>query len=112
MLGIFKKIFGTAQGRLIKKYSKLVKKINEAEAALQPLTDEQVKAKTQEFKERLAKGESLNDLLIEAYAVVKNTCRRLMRNRRPRFRLQSKMGHDPLRCPDSRRDLLALWIDC
>lgn len=78
MLGIFKKIFGTAQGRLIKKYSKLVKKINEAEAALQSLTDEQVKAKTGEFKERLAKGESPNDLLIEAYAVVKNTCRRLM----------------------------------
>lgn len=78
MLGIFKKIFGTAQGRLIKKYSKLVKKINEAEAALQLLTDAQVKAKTQEFKERIAKGESPNDLLVEAYAVVKNVCRRLM----------------------------------
>ncbi len=63
MFGIFKKIFGTAQGRLIKKYSKLVRKINVAEEALQSLSNEQVKAKTQEFKDRLAKGETLDDLL-------------------------------------------------
>lgn len=78
MLGIFKKIFGTAQGRLLKKYSKIVRKINLAEEALQSLSDEQVKAKTKEFKERLAKGETVDDLLVEAYAVVKNVCRRLV----------------------------------
>ncbi|MBS0629592.1 MAG: preprotein translocase subunit SecA [Verrucomicrobia bacterium] len=78
MLGIFKKIFGTAQGRLIKKYTKIVRKINAHEEALQSLSDEQVKAKTQEFKDRLAKGETLDDLLVEAYAVVKNACRRLV----------------------------------
>lgn len=78
MFGIFKKIFGTAQGRLLKKYGRLVKKINEAEAALQALTDDQVKAKTAEFRKRLEQGEPLDNLLIEAYAVVKNACRRLV----------------------------------
>lgn len=78
MFGIFKKIFGTAQGRLIKKYNRLVRKINTVEESLQALSDEQVKAKTQEFKDRLAKGEKLDDLLVEAYAVVKNVCRRLV----------------------------------
>lgn len=78
MFGIFKKIFGTAQGRLLGRYSKLVKKINKAEEALQPLSDEEIKAKTAEFRERIAKGASLDDLLVEAYAVVKNVCRRLL----------------------------------
>lgn len=78
MFDIFKKIFGTAQSRLLSKHSKTVRKINQAEEALQSLSDEQVKAKTQEFKDRLAKGETLDDLLVEAYAVVKNVCRRLV----------------------------------
>ncbi len=78
MFGLFKKIFGTAQGRLVKKYARLVRKINAAELKLQSLSDEEVKAKTAEFKERYAKGESLDDLLVEAYAVVKNACRRLV----------------------------------
>lgn len=78
MFGLFKKIFGTAQSRLLRRYEKLVRKINVAEEALQGLSDQAIKAKTAEFKERYAKGETLDDLLVEAYAVVKNACRRLV----------------------------------
>lgn len=78
MLGILKKIFGTAQGRLLAKYSRIVRKINAVEETLQTLSDEELRTKTRTFKERLQKGETLDDLLIEAYAVVKNTCRRLL----------------------------------
>lgn len=77
MFGLFKKIFGTAQSRLLRKYSKLVRKVNLVEEELQKLSDQELKQKTQEFKQRFQKGESLDDLLVEAYAVVKNTCRRL-----------------------------------
>lgn len=78
MFGLFKKIFGTAQGRLVKKYARLVKKINLVEEELQKLSDDEVRAKSNELKERHANGESLDSLLIEAYAVVKNVCRRLV----------------------------------
>lgn len=78
MFDIFKKIFGTAQGRLLKKYSRIVKKINKVEVELQSLSDAEVRAKTAELKERYTNGETLDDLLVEAYAVVKNTCRRLV----------------------------------
>ena len=52
-------------------------KINEIEKSYQNLSEEQLKAKTPEFKERLAKGETIEDILPEAFAAVKNTCRRL-----------------------------------
>lgn len=77
MFGLIKKIFGSAQDRQIAKYRKIVASVNHWEEQFQQLTDEQLKDKTTEFKKRLQKGESLQDLLPEAYAVVKNTCRRL-----------------------------------
>lgn len=77
MLGFLKKIFGTAQDRQVRKSFQIVKEINSEEEKIKSLSDEQLKAKTLEFKERLAKGESVDDLLVEAYAVVKNCCRRL-----------------------------------
>jgi preprotein translocase subunit SecA len=77
MFAIFKKIFGTAQSRLIKKYWKIVRQVNACEKPLLSLTDEQLKQKTAEFKRRLKAGESLDSLLPQAYAVVKNACRRL-----------------------------------
>lgn len=77
MFGLLKKIFGTQQTRLLKKYEKIVFLVNAEESKLQPLTNEQLKAKTQQFRDRLAQGESLDKLLPEAYAVVKNACRRL-----------------------------------
>ena len=78
MFGLFKKIFGTAQGRLLNKHKRLVRKINNHEKELQSLTDGELKAKTEEFKKRFQEGESLDSLLVEAYAVVKNACRRLV----------------------------------
>lgn len=78
MFGFLKKIFGTAQDRQISKYFKTVQKVNECEVQFQSLTDGQLRNKTQEFKERLKKGEALDQLLPEAFAVVKNVCRRLV----------------------------------
>lgn len=77
MFGFLKKFFGTAQGRLLKKYGKWVVEVNRWEEKYQSLSDAELQAKTQEFRERFDKGESLDQLLQEAYAVVKNACRRL-----------------------------------
>ncbi|HEY1069254.1 MAG TPA: preprotein translocase subunit SecA, partial [Thermomonas sp.] len=62
-------IFGSRNERLLKQYSAIVKKINALEPQMQALSDEALKAKTTEFKERIAKGESLDKLLPEAFAV-------------------------------------------
>ncbi|HPE85229.1 MAG TPA: preprotein translocase subunit SecA, partial [Chlamydiales bacterium] len=72
-----KKIFGTDQSRTVKRYAKVIKDINRIEEQLQKLSDDELKAKTQEFKKRLSDGASIDSLMPEAYAVVKNTCRRL-----------------------------------
>ena len=77
MFGLVRKIFGTHQSRLLKKYWKLVPQVNAWEEKYQPLDLEQLKQKTTEFKERLAKGETLESLLPEAFAAVKNVCRKL-----------------------------------
>lgn len=78
MFGFLKKIFGSAQDRQVRRYAKMVKKINEWDAEYQSLSDEELRKKTEEFKRRIVEGESLNDLLPEAYGVVKATCRRLL----------------------------------
>ncbi|HBC86855.1 MAG TPA: preprotein translocase subunit SecA [Lentisphaeria bacterium] len=75
---VLSKIFGSKSARDMKKLMPLVARINEIEESYQRLTEDQLKAKTQEFKDRLAKGETLDDILPEAFATVKNTCRRLM----------------------------------
>lgn len=77
MFGLLKQIFGTQQSRLLKKYQKTVRQVNVEEQKLASLTDEQLKAKTVEFRQRVAQGESLDQILPEAYAVVKAACRRL-----------------------------------
>jgi preprotein translocase subunit SecA len=69
-------LFGTKSERDVKKVSPLVDEINAHFAALQDLPDEAVQAKTVEFRQRLAQGASLDDLLAEAFAVVKEACRR------------------------------------
>ncbi|MBE6406497.1 MAG: preprotein translocase subunit SecA [Lentisphaerae bacterium] len=74
---VLKAIFGSKAERDVKKVRPYVKKINELEVQYQSLTDDQLKAKTQEFKERLQKGETTDDIMCEAFAVVKNACRRL-----------------------------------
>ena len=77
MFGFLKKLFGTAQGRLLNKYAKIVSEVNRWEEKFQSLSEEELRNKTVEFRERLDKGEPLDHLLPEAYAVVKNVCRRL-----------------------------------
>jgi preprotein translocase subunit SecA len=77
MFGFLKKIFGTAQDRLVRKYFKIVSEVNHWDEKFQTLTDDELKNKTKEFKERLKNGETTDQLLPEAYAVVKNVCRRL-----------------------------------
>lgn len=77
MFGFLKKIFGTAQDRLLKKYYKIVDRVNAFDEKFKPLSDDELRNKTSEFRNRFDKGETLDDLLPEAYAVVKNACRRL-----------------------------------
>jgi|694.fasta_scaffold62427_2 preprotein translocase subunit SecA len=77
MFGFLKKIFGSAQDRQIRKYAKLVAQVNQWDEKFQSLSDEELRHKTVEFRERLQKGETLDQLLPEAYAVVKGCCRRL-----------------------------------
>jgi preprotein translocase subunit SecA len=68
---LFKKIFGSRNDRLVKQYMQQVQRINALEPAMQALTDEQLRAKTDEFKQRYQQGESLDKLLPEAFAVVR-----------------------------------------
>ncbi|HEY2810018.1 MAG TPA: preprotein translocase subunit SecA [Rhabdochlamydiaceae bacterium] len=77
MFGFLKKLFGTAQGRLLKKYGKIVTEVNRLEEGLRSLSDEALRQKTVEFRQRIEQGETVDQLLPEAYAVVKNVCRRL-----------------------------------
>ena len=68
---ILSKIFGTRNQRLIKRMSKVVHKINQLEAEMQSLSDEELRAKTTICKQRVQQGESLDSLLPEAFAVVR-----------------------------------------
>ncbi len=76
-----KKIFGSANDREIKRLAPLVQKIGSLEAALLPLTQEQLAAKTVEFRSRVAQGEPLNNLLPEAFAVVREMSKRVLKMR-------------------------------
>lgn len=79
MIGeIFKKIFGTKNDREIKRIRKIVDAINQLEPDFQKLTDEQLREKTAYFKERLAKGETLDDILPEAFATVREASKRVL----------------------------------
>ncbi len=74
---ILKKILGSKNERDLKKMRPLVARINELDEELKALSDEQLQAKTQEFRDRLQNGETLEDVELEAFAVVKNAARRL-----------------------------------
>ena len=75
---IFKSLAGSHYRKYIKKVTPVVGQINEIEKGYRKLSDEALKAKTGEFKSRCADGETLDELLPEAFAAVKNTARRLM----------------------------------
>lgn len=78
MFSLLKKVFGTRNDRLLRHYRKLVEKVNAFEPVLQKLSDAELQSKTPEFRARLAQGMSLNDLLPEAFAVVREASRRVM----------------------------------
>src|SRR6478609_8702099 len=75
---LLKSIFGSKNDRELKRMGKVVVRINALEPDMQALTDEQLKAKTQEFRDRYQKGETLDDLLPEAFATVREASRRVM----------------------------------
>jgi len=81
VLGLIKTLVGSSNDRLLKQYRKVVSKVNSLESDLQALDDEALKAKTTEFKERVAGGESLDDLAPEAFAVVREASVRVMKMR-------------------------------
>lgn len=70
-------LLGTASERRLLRLRSTVRRINETELQLQTLPDAELQTKTTEFRQRLAAGENLDHLLVEAFAVVKNACRRL-----------------------------------
>ena len=73
-----KKVFGSRNDRLLKQYRKTVAKINELEAGIQALDDAALQGKTAEFKQRIAEGASLDDILPEAFAVCREASRRVL----------------------------------
>ena len=74
-------IFGSRNDRLLKQYRKTVERINALEPSFEKLSDDALRAKTLEFKERFAKGETLDDLLPEAFATVREGSKRVMKMR-------------------------------
>lgn len=80
-INILTKIFGSRNDRLLKQYRSGVARINALEAQYEQLSDDALKAKTQEFKDRIQKGASLDDLLPEAFAVVREGSKRVMKMR-------------------------------
>ncbi|SKA35145.1 protein translocase subunit secA [Enhydrobacter aerosaccus] len=91
MLGaLARSLFGTANDRIVKGFDKSVAKINALEPEISKLSDDQLRAKTTEFRERLAKGETLDDLLIEAFATVREAAKRALGQRH--FDVQLKGG--------------------
>ena len=85
-MSIMDKILGTHSERELKRVYPIVDKIEALEPEISKLTDEQLKGKTDEFKERLKNGETLDDLLVEAYAVVREAAKRVLGMRH--FRVQ------------------------
>jgi preprotein translocase subunit SecA len=75
--GLLKKIFGSRNDRLIRQYTQTVRSVNALEPKIQALSDEELRGKTDEFRQRVASGESLDALLPEAFAVVREAGKRV-----------------------------------
>ena len=80
-MGLLKAIFGTKNDREVKRMRKTVAKINFLEPEYEKLSDEELRGKTEEFKKRLTNGETLDDILVEAFAVVREGSKRVLRMR-------------------------------
>ncbi|WP_347862389.1 preprotein translocase subunit SecA [Salimicrobium sp. PL1-032A] len=78
MLGAFKKMFGDGNQRELKRLQKIVDKIEAMEPDMEKLSDDELRHKTEEFKQRYEQGESLDDMLVEAYSVVREGAKRVL----------------------------------
>src|SRR3989338_669077 len=81
IMAFLEKIFGSESGRALKEIQPIVSKINALESVVSALKDEELKAKTDEFKQRLSSGETLDEILPEAFAVVREASRRTLGQR-------------------------------
>ncbi|MBB5444042.1 MULTISPECIES: preprotein translocase subunit SecA [unclassified Paraburkholderia] len=79
--GFLQKLFGSRNQRLVKQYQKTVAAINALEPQIEQLTDDQLRAKTGEFRQRVASGESLDKILPEAFAVCREASKRVLKMR-------------------------------
>ncbi len=77
-MGLLEAVFGTYSDRELKRLQPIIKKINDLEESIKALSDDELKAKTPEFKERLANGATLDDILPEAFAVVREESVRVL----------------------------------
>ena len=80
-MSVLSKVLRAGEGKKVRRLAELVPAINELEPAMEALSDDELKAKTQEFRDRLAEGESLDDLLIESFAVVREAAWRVLGQR-------------------------------
>src|SRR4051812_47774582 len=87
---LFRKVFGSSNDRYIKSLKKTVEQINALEPQMQSLSDEALRGKTDEFRARLKEGTPLDDLLVEAFAVVREASKRTLGMRH--FDVQLKGG--------------------
>ncbi|EXU81002.1 preprotein translocase subunit SecA [Comamonas aquatica DA1877] len=92
MVNFLTKLFGSRNDRLLKQYRKTVARINAMEPELEKLDDQVLKAKTQEFQSRLGQGEALDDLLPEAFAVVREASKRVLKMRHFDVQLMGGIG--------------------
>ena len=81
MASILDRIMRAGEGKILRDLSKIVDKVNAFEAAISSLSDDQLRAKTEEFKSRLAEGQTLDDLMPEAFAVVREAAKRTLGQR-------------------------------
>jgi len=81
MVAILDRILRAGEGRIVKQLAKIADQVNELESVISPLTDDQLRAKTDEFRERYEAGEELDDLLPEAFAVVREASKRTLGQR-------------------------------
>ncbi len=86
-MGIFEKIFGTHSEKELKRINPIVDKIEALDEKMQSLSDEELRAKTDEFKKRLSEGETLDDILVEAFATVREAAARTLHMKHYRVQL-------------------------
>lgn len=91
-MGIFDKVLRAGEGRKLKRLAEIVPLINDLEDEMVALSDEALRAKTDEFKERLALGETTDDLLVEAFAVVREAAKRTIGQRHYDVQLMGGMA--------------------